>query len=576
MKLSGLEWAIAGCFWLSIGNFSSTTRAASGASVSSTAARLSQAEWAQAAEFDYDDFDFWAEQCLLSQAAEDYETALASCDRAISLQPDAENIDLWTARGTAQFHLGLYVEALASHQYVTALRPESSPALTHQCVTLVYLDQFEAAINTCQHAIELDNDWGDSSPLAAWYHKGVALLELGLRQRAFNAFSRAQVFAPSDPRLEAELCILKEALDHGSGCPLVKAASAYDQALVDDPQNFRLWYRQGLVLEQLGRYHQALTSYEQAIALRPDSTLALAHQCAVLNELDNFEGAIAACEAALQGDARWDTLGPAYGWSQISVAQVGLGEYEAALAAADRAIALNEDYLSGWNNRAVSLWYLGQPEDALRAIDAQGETRLVEPFVFERRRQVLMAFNRGRILYDLGLYQQAASAYSQAIALQQLGQDYLGDSGLLVSNHFLADLWINLATTQLADGRFVDAILAATTATQQYPNETDAWYTLALAHLANNDEVSAWEAYQQAARLQPNRPDVLMGQGITLKRAGCPQAAFQVFGVLLNLDPNNLQARQEYLQLLEAQQQAIVLPNDETDTTFVCPLVPSS
>ncbi|MEO1636102.1 MAG: tetratricopeptide repeat protein, partial [Cyanobacteria bacterium J06631_9] len=52
-------------------------------------------------------------------------------------------------------------------------------------------------------------------------------------------------------------------------------------------------------LEQLGRFAQAATAYERAIALKPNHSLALAHQCAVLNEIDTFEAALAACDAAL-------------------------------------------------------------------------------------------------------------------------------------------------------------------------------------------------------------------------------------------------------------------------------------
>ena len=558
MKSQGFEWAIAG--WIGIVSFSATIPAR--ASVPPSLAALSWGAVAQASDFDYEDFDFWAEQCRQLAAAGDHESALASCEQAISLRPNENNLELWSARGDAHFQLGNYVEALVSYQKVTAIMPEDSRTLAHQCAAQVQLDQFEAALQTCETAIQA-NTWGaDGSPLIALYYQGLAWQGLGQWQSALETFSRAQVFDPTDPRLEAEICVLSEELNQWGGCSLATAAVAYDRALAAEPQNLLLWYRQGLVLEQLGRYHQALVSYQRAVTARPDNTLALAHQCAVLNELEDFEAAITACDAAFQGNNRWDGLGPAYGWSQTSAAQIGLGEYEAALASADRAIALNADYLGGWNNQAVSLWHLQRYEDALEAINTESEVPAPEPFMFNRRRQVLRFFNQGLILYELGEYRDAISAYSQAIALQQLGQGYLGDDGTLVDADFMAGVWVNLANAQLARRQLSEATDSALIAIQQSPTTSDAWYTLALTYFASGKYTDAWWAYQEAAQLQPERSDILLGQGLTLRRADCPQEAFQVFGALLNLDPSNSVARQQYRDLLEEQQQPEVNTSD--------------
>lgn len=521
-----------------------------GFSASSTPSTL-----AQAADFDYPDADFWAEQCQLLQAAGEYEAALESCDRAISLSPDTDNLALWATRGEALFLQGRYVEALVSYQRVTEMMPEDAQALTRQCAALVQLDQFEAAAEACQSAIAIDENWGSESPAVAWYYLGLALQGQEQFDEALDAFFKAQVFDVTDPRPQAEICVLSADLGVLGRCPLGKAAVAYDQALGADPQNPLLWYRQGLVLEQLGRFHQALVSFQRAVALRPDHILALAHQCAVLNQLEDFEAALSACETALQGTPRWDGLGPAYGWSQTSAAQIGLGEYEAALASAQRAVALNPEYMGGWNNQAVSLWHLGRYPEALRAIEVEPVRLTEEPFIVHSRRQVLMAFNRGLILYELGRYRNAIAAYYQAVNLQQLGQDYLGPRGTFINADLIAQVWMNLAIAQVADGQMAEARVSALTATQQSPTNADSWYTLGLVYLADEQTEKAWQAYQQAARFEPERTDVLLGQGLTLTQAHCSQEAVEVFGAVLNLDPSNLVARQQYRQLLQEQQE---------------------
>lgn len=529
---------------------------------------------AQATEFEYDNGEFWAEQCLQLHAAEEYEAAIASCEQAISLRPDADNLELWSARGDALYQTGHYAQALVSYQQVTAVMPEDSSTLTDQCAALVQLGQWEAALANCDAAIAADNDWGDDSLASAWYYTGVALQGLGYMQRALDAFYKAQVFDVDDPRLVAEICVLTEILNQSAGCSIAKAAAAYDQALAADPHNALLWYRQGLVLEQLGQYNLALVSYQRTVAARPDHSLALAHQCAVLNELADFEAAIAACEAAFAGSGNWDELGAAYGWSQTSAAQIGLGNYASALASADRAISLNRNYAGGWNNRAVSLWHLGQFEDALRAITVSRDQPAPEPFIFDRRREVLMAFNRGLILQELGRHQAAIAAYSRAIALQQIGQDHLGDDGTLVSTAFMADLWLNLALAQLANGEVFQSTLSALEATEQNPTAADTWSTLALTRLSADDVEGAWYAYGEAAQRQPDSLEILTGQGFTLQQAGCPQAALQVFSAILNLDPSNLVAQQQYRQLLQVQQTLILAlaepDNDPTTVTSEC------
>ncbi|MCY7323889.1 MAG: tetratricopeptide repeat protein, partial [Phormidesmis sp. CAN_BIN36] len=67
-----------------------------------------------------------------------------------------------------------------------------------------------------------------------------------------------------------------------------KAVINYEGDLANNPTDPLLWTYQGMTLEQLGQDARALTSYERAIQLRPNSTIALANQCAVLNHLRQF------------------------------------------------------------------------------------------------------------------------------------------------------------------------------------------------------------------------------------------------------------------------------------------------
>ncbi len=440
-------------------------------------------------QFELEDFEFWADQCLLLSQAEDPQKTLESCEQAITLRPDDENVDLWTARSTALFDLQQYTEAIASFNRVVRAAPQDSIALAYQCAAYVQLERYDDAIDTCENALRMNGNWGDRSPGFAWYHRGLALLERGRLETALDSFSRAADNQPEDVIYEANQCALEielgavfraaalPLLDAITNCTLRNTIALYERALALEPNNLNLWMQQGLALEQLGDYDRALLSYEQALAMRPDYALALARQCGVLNELEAFEAAIAACDAALQGDNRWGRVGVAYGWTQHSRALIGLADYEGALASAERAVdlfpreanvleanvleadvleadVLEADVLEAdgttadaaiveatppptyppaWNNLAVSYWHLEDYTAAEQAIaQALKDYAITAPTLeesFDRsypespilfyRGYILAHYNHGRILASAGAYGPASEAYQNALTLHR-------------------------------------------------------------------------------------------------------------------------------------------------------------
>ncbi|MEL6780139.1 MAG: tetratricopeptide repeat protein, partial [Cyanobacteria bacterium J06597_16] len=314
---------------------------------------------AQESGFDYRNYAFWAQQCLFLSEGADPEKTLETCETAISIRPRRKNLELWFARSLALFQLGDYAEAIASFGKVVDTAPQDSISIAYQCASFHQLSQWEQAVETCEEALEIDGNWGTDSPAIAWYYRALALQSMGRLTTALSSYERALALTPDDLTIRAGRCALAAELDQGDRCTLAEAMVAYEQVLAETPDNATLWFQQGLALEQLGKYEQALASYEGAIAITPDDSLTLAHQCGVLNQIGEFEAALAACDAALAGNGHWDGLGPVFGWSQRSSAQLGLEAYELALASADRAISIDDSYPGGWNHRAVSLWHLG-------------------------------------------------------------------------------------------------------------------------------------------------------------------------------------------------------------------------
>ena len=499
--------------------------------------------------FELEDFDFWADQCLLLSSETDYEKTLESCETAITLRPGDANSAIWFARSQALFSLARYPEAIGSFNQIIERTPNDSISIAYQCASLYQLARLEDAVDTCETALQIDGNWGQESPAIAWYYRGLALQSMGRLETALTSYDQALLITPEDTTVRAGLCALATELGEPNRCSLADAAIAYEQMLATTPNDATLWVQQGLVLEQLGRFAQAATAYESAIALKPNYSLALAHQCAALNELDAFDAALAACDAALQGDGDWDRLGPVFVWSQRSTSQIGLEEYALALASADRAISLNAEYPGGWNNRAVSLWHLDQLPEAEHAIEtARVLTKNIqalftesfsrdypEPELLFARQSAVIAYNQGTILQSLYLSETASNlngqylarameAYETARKLQMdwqpmlaaepsfsypavletlLNDDFL--NGQLLDDRLFSSLLTNYATVHLYAGNGGAAVNRAFEATEYNSEPFEVWLNLALAYASNGNYAEAQHAYQVASERDPER-----------------------------------------------------------------------
>ncbi|MDX2241500.1 MAG: tetratricopeptide repeat protein [Leptolyngbyaceae cyanobacterium bins.302] len=344
-------------------------------------------------EFEYENYDFWTEQCSLLSEEREYEHALSACEKAISIEPDAENTDIWMGRSSALFYLGRYAESLISFNQVVRASPNYSLAIAYQCASHFQLGHYTDAVDICEQALRIDGNWGNRSPSLAWYYRGLSLRELGRLETALGSFRQALLNNPEDPLAMAEC--LETASELGfldeisANCrvgepvadeqapqrvmshrqALEETVRAYERALAANPDDATLWYQQGLALEQLGLYERAVTSYNRAVELAPESSINLARRCGMLNQLQNYEVALESCEAAFQRDERWDEFGLAYAWNQHSVSLLGLGRYEEAIASADRAIALSPNYAPAYTSKSIGLWQLMQYSEANTAID---------------------------------------------------------------------------------------------------------------------------------------------------------------------------------------------------------------
>ncbi len=551
---------------------------------------------AQSPSFDYENFDFWANQCRVLESEQNYTEALTACERAIALKPKSKSAEIWMARSNALLQLGRYAEAVASYDRVIELAPTDSLALTRRCEALFQLGNYEDAIASCENAIRVNGNWGNATPALAWYNRGLGVMKLGQVEQAISSYERALAITPNYSLVLAERCGALTALGQdevvlldvaefgqyelalgqyeeaiqscdraievnenwGNASPAIawknralvleklgryeEAIASYERALAINSNDAITWNNQGMMLEKLSQHEKALTSYNRAIQISSNYSLALANRCRTLNQLRKYQEAFDSCEGAIQGDGRWEDRSLAYAWTERSSALVGLGNYQEALASAERAIDLQPNSAEAWNNKSVSLWNLESYNNAevfaRRAVE-------IDPTY------TIGWFNYGRILSKLQQYEKAVQAYDQA----------LSDKVKPVDNATRANIWVNRGVALWQLKEYQQAFDSTNEAIKLDRGSFEGWYNqgVVLVDWGKFDGVTdsrekysqALEAYNEANRISPNNVYVLTGIGMALAGLGRDGDALAAFEKALNISPNYPLAQQERDRLLE-------------------------
>jgi tetratricopeptide (TPR) repeat protein len=494
---------------------------------------------------DLEDVDYWRNLCDLQANAGEYAEAQKACEAAIELEP--RNDGLWARHSGVLLAQDQYPNAIASADQALRFNGENSLAYTYTCMSHYELGNLEMALDNCNDALRVDGSWGNQSPALAWQYRGLILTAQGDPAAALVAYGRTLLLEPEDSRTLLHECEAYLALANydnaiascaaalagngnwGPTAPAlawlnqgiaefeqgdyIEAIAALDRAVDLDPLLTLAWAYQGRVLATDERHTEALISYTQAVALKPDSARALVGQCAAFNKTRQYAEAGAACEAALQAsDGDWWELGPAEGWRQYAQALAGQGLYEEALAASSRAVGIRPDYAAAWSDRGVVLWYLGRYAEAIAATQQALQLDDTNPRPWA---------NLGSILRTLGQYGDALAAYENAL--------------LLDPNN--PTIWANRSVVLWYLTRYEESLLSANRAVNLDPRLVAGWYNRGTALVSLQRYPEAGEAFNQAFLLDPQNPDVLTGLGFVLSQLGRYGEARQVLAQALALNP---------------------------------------
>ena len=255
-----------------------------------------------------------------------------------------------------------------------------------------------------------------------------------------------------------------------------------------------------------------------------------------------FGEAIALYRAVLAGDrANFDAL------QLLGLCLYQAGQPQEALRHLDAALGLRQDVASVFNHRGIVRRALGRPVEALADFDA---ALALKPGLADA------SYNKGNALKDLGRLTEAQACYEQALTLQP--------------GRF--EILMNLAGVLGERGRHQDALARYEEAIARNPLAAEAhvYRGLMLHHLGRFAEAVA--SHDSAIRIAPRHAEALSGRGDSLKELGRLDEALANCDAAIALKPllaeahcsraNVLKQMKRFADALASYEQAIALKSD--------------
>ncbi|VEP18331.1 hypothetical protein H1P_750015 [Hyella patelloides LEGE 07179] len=131
----------------------------------------------------------WFNLGLKQASAEDFQSAIASWDQALKLNPNLS--EAWHNRGSALGRLGKYEQAIQSFNQAIKIAPERYQAWNDRAHALYQIQKWEQAVENWDKAISLMSD-----NYQFWYNRGCALEQLQRYDESISSYEKALEIKP--------------------------------------------------------------------------------------------------------------------------------------------------------------------------------------------------------------------------------------------------------------------------------------------------------------------------------------------------------------------------------------------
>jgi len=134
--------------------------------------------------------------------------------------------------------------------------------------------------------------------------------------------------------------------------------------------DYQAWFDRGQKFVELGRFEEAIESYDKVLQIKPDHSVA---------------------------------------WNERGIVLSNLGRYQEAIESYDKTLQIRSDHYVAWNNRGIAFYYLGRYQKAIESFD---KTLQIKPNYY------LTWSNRGNMLSILGHYQEAIESFDKSLRIK--------------------------------------------------------------------------------------------------------------------------------------------------------------
>jgi tetratricopeptide (TPR) repeat protein len=227
----------------------------------------------------------------------------------------------------------------------------------------------------------------DPNDLGVQYGLGCVYFAMGNPQAAFKAFSQTIELEPEHPRALTNLAAIY--CDVFANYP--KALEFVNRALEYDEKLTTAWVNRGIILSHIGDLTESISSFDKALAVEPDNTMAMLQKGGVLNDrLRLHDEAIKLFNKA----ARIDPNNPVCWWN-LSQAFMGKNDFEQAIQYLDKVLEVDPTHRNAMANKGILLWRLGRNREARQAFMQLRQINPLDPRVSQALQLIPEQENEG-------------------------------------------------------------------------------------------------------------------------------------------------------------------------------------
>ncbi|MDB9527183.1 tetratricopeptide repeat protein [Oscillatoria sp. CS-180] len=138
------------------------------------------------------------------------------------------------------------------------------------------------------------------------------------------------------------------------------------ELILQDQLDFEVWNQLGRIYYGLENYENAYLSFKYATSLRTDYAIAWSNTCAALNQLQDYEAALNACNKSLDliPISENSVVDRTFALSNKAIVLYFLGRYQESLETLDQTLSINPDNLEVKLNRLLVLHALKHEKNA--------------------------------------------------------------------------------------------------------------------------------------------------------------------------------------------------------------------